>query len=111
MQEKGDNIYLFQQYRLIPYLAAGYVLRIFSTKLFEVQYQFSIDSLLGNNKELLPDLGTELHGVSSASKPISGWTMKDAIQECRETCGGHGYLKGKRSILYIGGGLKHNYIK
>lgn len=89
---KGRDL---QQYRLFPYLAAAYVLRIFSTKLNEVQYQFSIDSVLGLNKEELPDRGTELHVISSASKPISGWTMKEAIQECREACGGHGFLKGK----------------
>ncbi|XP_050310875.1 peroxisomal acyl-coenzyme A oxidase 3-like isoform X1 [Anthonomus grandis grandis] len=88
--------YQTHQYRLLPYLAAAYVLRIFSSKLFEDQYQFAIDSALGNNKEKLPELGTELHAVSSASKPIAGWTMRDAIQECRECCGGHGYLKAAR---------------
>ncbi|KAL1491861.1 hypothetical protein ABEB36_012393 [Hypothenemus hampei] len=85
--------YQSHQYRLLPYLAAVYVLRIFSMKLIEVQYQFAIDSYLGVNKELLAELGPELHALSSASKPVSGWTMRDTIQECRETCGGHGYLK------------------
>ncbi|KAJ0180785.1 hypothetical protein K1T71_004189 [Dendrolimus kikuchii] len=35
----------------------------------------------------------ELHALSSAVKPISGWTSRDGIQNCRECCGGHGYLK------------------
>lgn len=46
-----------------------------------------------NNKKDVADLGMEIHAVSSASKPIAGWTMRDAIQECRECCGGHGFLK------------------
>lgn len=38
--------------------------------------------------------GIEIHALSSAAKPISGWTARDGIQNCREACGGHGYLKG-----------------
>lgn len=49
---------------------------------------------MGNNKDLLPDIGMELHVISSASKPVAAWTVRDALQECREACGGHGYLKG-----------------
>ena len=30
--------------------------------------------------------------MSSASKLLAGWTASDAIQECREACGWHGYL-------------------
>ncbi|XP_060528904.1 peroxisomal acyl-coenzyme A oxidase 3-like [Cylas formicarius] len=85
--------YQTHQYRLLPYLAAAYALRILTTMFVEVFYQFSIDSLLGNNVDKLPDLGVEIHALSSATKPIAGWIMKDAIQESRETCGGHGYLK------------------
>ncbi|KAJ8939078.1 hypothetical protein NQ318_008682 [Aromia moschata] len=82
------------QYRLLPYLAAAYVLRIFNDYLTEVFYQFSIDTITGNNTETrLPELGMEIHAISSSCKPIAGWIMKDAIQECREACGGHGYLK------------------
>lgn len=29
----------------------------------------------------------------SSSKPLYTWTTRDAIQEAREACGGHGYLK------------------
>lgn len=35
----------------------------------------------------------ELHAVSSACKPVCTWLARDGIQECRESCGGHGYLK------------------
>lgn len=35
----------------------------------------------------------ELHGLVSAFKPLLTWTARDAVQEAREACGGHGYLK------------------
>jgi alkylation response protein AidB-like acyl-CoA dehydrogenase len=41
-------------------------------------------------------IGIEMHGLMSAAKPFSSWIAQQAIQECREACGGHGYLKGNR---------------
>jgi acyl-CoA oxidase len=41
-------------------------------------------------------LGKEIHAISSVSKPASSWLAQQIIQECREACGGHGYLKSSR---------------
>lgn len=71
------------------------MLRNGNTHLAEQYYGFVISQAIGEKKDDLPERGMEIHGISSATKPIAGWIMKDAIQECRETCGGHGYLKGK----------------
>ena len=83
-----------QQYRLLPYLAAAYVVRFFSTYLDEVTQEFVKDSKKQNDPSLARR-GMEIHVISAGAKPVSGWTFRDAIQECREACGGHGYLKGK----------------
>ncbi|KAG7307382.1 hypothetical protein JYU34_007569 [Plutella xylostella] len=36
---------------------------------------------------------SEIHAMVSCSKPLLTWTTLDAVQQCREACGGHGYLK------------------
>nr|XP_023026739.1 peroxisomal acyl-coenzyme A oxidase 3-like [Leptinotarsa decemlineata] len=79
--------------RLIPYLAAAYVLRNFNDYLSEQFFEFMIETMTGNVRPDAPEMGIEIHGVSSSSKPMAGWLMRDAIQESRETCAGHGYLK------------------
>lgn len=39
------------------------------------------------------NLVSEIHSIVSGAKALITWTTRDAIQECREACGGHGYLK------------------
>lgn len=51
-----------------------------------------VNSLLGEN---IADASMEMHALSSAAKPVCTWAVRDAIQDCRESCGGHGYLKSK----------------
>jgi hypothetical protein len=48
---------------------------------------------------LQADVGMEIHVLSSAGKPVASWIAREAIQACREACGGHGYLKGTKLFL------------
>lgn len=64
----------------------------------QAQYQFAIDALTGQSREDAADFGLEMHAISSSCKPVAGWLARDGIQECREACAGHGYLKG---VVYV----------
>ena len=46
------------------------------------------------------NIGKEIHALSCSSKPLTSWVARDAIQECREACGGHGYLSGRPLITH-----------
>lgn len=39
---------------------------------------------------------SEIHALVSSAKPLLTWSCRDATQECREACGGHGFLKSAR---------------
>ncbi|XP_071946263.1 peroxisomal acyl-coenzyme A oxidase 3-like [Antedon mediterranea] len=88
--------YQMQQWRLIPYIAALYALSTMSTMLMKEFIDFALNLVMGVKNAKQADLGKEIHAISSASKPLAGWTARDAIQECREACGGHGYLAVNR---------------
>lgn len=82
--------YQAQQHRLLPHLAAAYATCIFSQWISKQHGDMTIKSFSG---EQVADIGMELHALSSAAKPCCTWQARDTIQECREACGGHGYLK------------------
>ncbi|XP_026545471.1 peroxisomal acyl-coenzyme A oxidase 3 isoform X1 [Notechis scutatus] len=88
--------YQMQQWRLLPYLAATYALDYFSRELFLRFMEFHIGLLMKDKGTLQAELGREIHALSSSGKPLASWLAQEAIQECREACGGHGYLAMNR---------------
>ncbi|XP_058659147.1 peroxisomal acyl-coenzyme A oxidase 3 [Ammospiza caudacuta] len=88
--------YQTQQWRLLPYLAAAYALDYFSKSLFGNFVEFFAGVLAKNRNQRQADLGREIHALSAASKSLASWTAQQAAQECREACGGHGYLAMNR---------------
>uniref|UniRef100_A0A1B6L293 Acyl-coenzyme A oxidase n=1 Tax=Graphocephala atropunctata TaxID=36148 RepID=A0A1B6L293_9HEMI len=85
--------YQLQQWRLFPYLAALFAFKAFTRVV--VTRQFYISQALEDPAQILSkaDELFEMHAVTSAAKAVCSWTAAKAIQECREACGGHGYLK------------------
>ncbi|XP_067620286.1 peroxisomal acyl-coenzyme A oxidase 3 isoform X2 [Eurosta solidaginis] len=82
--------YQSQQYRLLPHLATAYALRVFTMWIGTANVDLTFGTFLGEDTS---SKGMEIHAVSSATKPVCTWAARDGIQECREACGGHGYLK------------------
>ncbi|XP_043273425.1 peroxisomal acyl-coenzyme A oxidase 3-like [Venturia canescens] len=85
--------YELHQWRLFPHLAAACVFRIFMTDFTQVYLENVEKSMEGGDVPDLSQIVSEIHSIVSAIKPLMTWTVKDAIQECREACGGHGYHK------------------
>ena len=79
----------------MPYLAATYIMEHWSDTFFMDFVGIRIGIMMGDNSEEQAELGKEIHALSCASKPLGSWIARDAIQECREACGGHGYFYGK----------------
>lgn len=88
--------YQLQQWRLIPYVAAAYAMEIFALSFFMDFVALRVGLMMGDKSERQSELGREIHALSCASKPVASWTARDAIQESREACGGHGYFKVNR---------------
>lgn len=82
--------YQSQQSRLFPHLANIYAILVFRQWLSREHRQVLTKSLLGDN---VTRNNLEMHALSSVAKPICSWAARDGIQDCREACGGHGYLK------------------
>lgn len=88
--------YQLQQWRLIPYLAASYALDHFSKSIFMNFVEFQIGMMMKDKSDRQAELGREIHAIACSSKPLGSWTAQRGIQECREACGGHGYLAMNR---------------
>uniref|UniRef100_A0A182MAH6 Acyl-coenzyme A oxidase n=1 Tax=Anopheles culicifacies TaxID=139723 RepID=A0A182MAH6_9DIPT len=83
--------YQSQQHRLLPHLATCVALKMFNLWFACVSREAQIRMLRAEQIE--SDLLLEIHIVASAVKPVCSWAARDGIQDCREACGGHGYLR------------------
>lgn len=85
--------YQVQQWRLIPYIAATYVCEFFGRDFNQDFIDYFVATLIGDKSPELDISRTHIHALSCCGKAMTGWLARDAIQESREACGGHGYLK------------------
>uniref|UniRef100_A0A182YEA8 Acyl-coenzyme A oxidase n=1 Tax=Anopheles stephensi TaxID=30069 RepID=A0A182YEA8_ANOST len=83
--------YQSQQHRLLPHLATCVALKTFNLWFARVSGRAQVRMLRAEQIE--SDLLLEIHIVASAVKPICSWAARDGIQDAREACGGHGYLR------------------
>ena len=84
--------YQLQQWRLLPLLAGTYALDSFAKSFGTDFVEMRISMMMGEKGDRMAELGKEIHALSSASKPFASFFARDGIQQCREACGGHGYL-------------------
>lgn len=69
--------YQMQQWRLFPYLAAAYVMKFVGDYLYSEFVNFIMSSFNPDmDAEVLSNLGTEIHVLSSSGKPLSGQFSK-----------------------------------
>jgi len=86
--EGGNEVpilnYRMHQRRLMPYLANAYALT------FALQY---LTKRFINRSE---DDMQEIEALAAGLKSYTTWSVRDTLQECREACGGKGYLSENR---------------
>ncbi|HEY6761079.1 MAG TPA: acyl-CoA dehydrogenase [Baekduia sp.] len=82
--------YRTHQRRLLPALAKVYALHFAQEELVaRLHHVFTADADVDREKR-------ELETLAAGLKAVATWHATATIQECREACGGLGYLKGSR---------------
>ncbi|XP_067666720.1 peroxisomal acyl-coenzyme A oxidase 1-like [Haliotis asinina] len=89
--------YQTQQYRVFPCLATSYALWFAGRYMVDVYLRVTEQIEKGALEEL-----PQLHGLSSGLKAFSSWAASRMMEECRMSCGGHGYLNASGfSKIYV----------
>jgi len=81
--------YQHSQRTLFPILASSFAFHCTSDFMRRMYFEF-LKRSRSSEKDF--DALPELHATSSGLKAFCSWKTKDAIESCRLTCGGHGYL-------------------
>lgn len=76
--------YRMHQQRLMPYLANAYALH------------FGLQHLTKRFANRTEDEMQEIEALAAGMKVYTTWNTRDTLQECREACGGKGYLSENR---------------
>lgn len=97
VEEQSVLEYQSHQYRVLPHLAMAITFKVFTQWLAFNMNKTLIRQIRGEKD--LNSIVMEMHALSSAAKPYCTWAVQQATQDCREACGGHGYLKGLFRIL------------
>ncbi|XP_043282724.1 peroxisomal acyl-coenzyme A oxidase 3-like isoform X2 [Venturia canescens] len=79
--------------RLVPLVALTYAVKIFSRNFAKNAQSLQAKFFGDGDRNKLAIEGAEIHALSCATKPLVSWLVRDALVDCREACGGHGYLK------------------
>lgn len=78
--------YASHAHTLMPLLAGTYAIH-FTTRKIEVLYNQAKEMAKNNDFSLISDI----HTLSAGLKPFCTWFTHYGIDECRQSCGGHGY--------------------
>lgn len=76
--------YRMHQLRLMPYLANAYA------------FHFGLQHLTQRFVNRTEDEMQEIEALAAGMKAYATWNTRDTLQECREACGGKGYISENR---------------
>ncbi len=79
--------YQTQQYRLFPQVARSLAFLFAAQKVRDLYMHVNERLASDGDFGLLP----ELHALSSGLKAVVSWDVARGIEQCRLSCGGHGY--------------------
>ncbi len=88
--------YRMHQRRLLPLIARSYAIQFAQNQLVARMHRIQVTE----NPD--PQAARELEGRAAGIKAVATWHASHAIQECREACGGAGYMAENRLTILRG---------